>query len=593
MRGNPVTTEPAVLVVDEEVRNILEEVGFLTFFNNFKGHSEGITKQFVDTWKDGRVIIDKIKILVSAGLIVKVFELPNEGEVISRKKMNQVSQLTKFIKEKEIFCWLDSGITRELFPKPWDNIAMVLMKYLTLEGKFRKLFGHNIAFLNFVRNKEKGLMKMLVDFFSSKNSPTAEEDGDSESQKKESPVKNPNFKGGRKRKTPAQVLSSNLAKCSRRSSQLQRKSVGKPALLHVADTLEEERNLEEPLPSGVDLTDGPFEIMVGSWGIPPSPRKDCVVMKMEDNVKELLDKAGLLDFFKNFFDFSKSLSLQVAKRWDEGRVKVDGLVFTILEQLIAEASGLPIDGEVICRGKTNQVEKLSKFIRNNETFCWLQSGIARESLPAPWDRVVVQVMKYLTLEGKFRKLFGCHIAILNSIRNRVKINVPLLLLKSLEKSIKTVKSGKGKLPLHQGLLKMLVNYEKARITSAPLILKGNLIRTSGTLVSKAQLLLSLASLVPKTSVDSFDLEEEGDNPSEDTGVSIRKKEPMEKIKDSAKIPPNNQNVLKELKSHLKVLNSLGGSLTGTYAYINLLTLEITNYLKEVVSRLKELNSGRF
>eukprot|EP01018_Ginkgo_biloba_P038988 Gb_36378 [translate_table: standard] len=282
MGGDPVTTEPAVLVVDEEVRSILEEAGFLAFFNKFKGHSEGITRRFVDSWKDGCVIVDKIDFSVSAGLIAEVSGLPNEGEVISREKMNQVSRLTKFIKEKETFCWLDSGIARESLPKPWDRVAMVLMKYLTLEGKFRKLFGHHIAFLNFVRNKEKvnipsflfnslekslveaksgkgksplhqGLMKMLFDFVSSKNSPAAgpskgEEDGDSESQEKESPVKIPIVKGGRKRKTPAHVLSSNLAKCSRRSSRLQQKLVGKASLQDVADSSEEERNLEDPTP---------------------------------------------------------------------------------------------------------------------------------------------------------------------------------------------------------------------------------------------------------------------------------------------------------------------------------------------------------
>jgi len=67
---------------------------------------------------------------------------------------------------------------------------------------------------------------------------------------------------------------------------------------------------------------------------------------------------------------------------------------------------------------------------------------------------------------------------------------------------------------------------------------------------------------------------------------------VEDLKDSIKALPVNQNVLKELRSHLKILNGLGGSLTSTCACINLLSLEITNYLKEVVSRLKELNSGR-
>lgn len=69
--------------------------------------------------------------------------------------------------------------------------------------------------------------------------------------------------------------------------------------------------------------------------------------------------------------------------------------------LIAEVFGLPNKGEVIIRDKTNQVGQLTKFIRDDETFYWLHSSIARESLPKPWDRVAIQVMKYLTLEGKF------------------------------------------------------------------------------------------------------------------------------------------------------------------------------------------------
>eukprot|EP01018_Ginkgo_biloba_P040070 Gb_10384 [translate_table: standard] len=341
------------------------------------------------------------------------------------------------------------------------------------------------------------------------------------------------------------------------------------------------------------------------------------VIKIDDDVKEILEKAGLLDFFRKFTGFNESISRQVAESWDEGKVKVDGLVFTILKDFITEASGLSLEGEIINREKTNQIEQLTKFIREDETFCWLQSGIARESLPAPWDRVVIQIMKYLTLE---------------------------------------VKVGKGKLPLHQGLLKLLVNCEKARNPSPSATPKG-LLRPSGTPMSRAQLLLGPTAVAPKSSVESSESEEEEDSPSEDCRTSgckkgsTRKRKPapqtlaaslakcnrrsarlkeksakkikivdyisseeeksegedtnlgdqhrkekvsvpLEDNKDSAKSLSDNQTVLKELRSHLKILNGLGGSLTGTCACINLLSLEIANYLKEVVNRLKELNSGR-
>eukprot|EP01018_Ginkgo_biloba_P019204 Gb_06625 [translate_table: standard] len=67
------------------------------------------------------------------------------------------------------------------------------------------------------------------------------------------------------------------------------------------------------------------------------------------------------------------------------------------------------------------------------------------------------------------------------------------------------------------------------------------------------------------------------------GLRIPDKGPMKET-------DGTHNVVEELKCHLKILNGLGGSLTITYICINLLALEITNYLKEVVSNLKELSS---
>eukprot|EP01018_Ginkgo_biloba_P021711 Gb_02673 [translate_table: standard] len=236
-----------------------------------------------------------------------------------------------------------------------------------------------------------------------------------------------------------------------------------------------------------------------------------------------------------------------------------------------------------------------------------------------------------------------------------KINLPVFLFKSLEKSVKSVKASKGKLPLHHGLLKLLVNFEKAR-NPLPSVTPRGLVRSSGTPVSRAQLLLGPSAIAPESSAEPS-ISEEEDSPSEDCGTSGCKKGtnqkrkpvpqtlganlakcnrrsaklkekstekvkivdyisseeeksegedtnmgeqcgkekvsiPLEDNKDSAKIPTDNQSVLKELRSHLKILNGLGGSLISTCACINLLSLEIVNYLKEVVNRLKELNSGR-
>ena len=79
MGGDLITMEPTVLIVDEEVRSILEETGLLAFFKSFKGHSDSITRQFLKTWKEGRVCVDQVNFMVNVTLIAEVFGLPNEG----------------------------------------------------------------------------------------------------------------------------------------------------------------------------------------------------------------------------------------------------------------------------------------------------------------------------------------------------------------------------------------------------------------------------------------------------------------------------------------------------------------------------------
>ena len=55
------------------------------------------------------------------------------------------------------------------------------------------------------------------------------------------------------------------------------------------------------------------------------------VLKVDEDVKDLLEKASLLEFFRKFLCFNESISVQVAETWEEGRVIVNGLKFSILE----------------------------------------------------------------------------------------------------------------------------------------------------------------------------------------------------------------------------------------------------------------------
>eukprot|EP01018_Ginkgo_biloba_P031260 Gb_18254 [translate_table: standard] len=289
------------------------------------------------------------------------------------------------------------------------------------------------------------------------------------------------------------------------------------------------------------------------------------VLKVDEEVRGILEGAGLLSFFRKFMGFNEEISHQVVESWSDGK------------------------GQVITREKTNQVGQLTKFIKDDETFCWLDSGIAME--------------------------------------NKEKVNIPLFLLKYLEKSVNSIKAGKGKAPLHQGLMKLLFDYEKEKRSAAAGPTRRGFSRLSWTPVSKAWLLLGPTPISPapkfgeavsdseedsckrrstrlqKKSTEKAKIVDFVDPSEEDHTVSEVDKnmkggcsfkmagfEPLEK--GPVKGPDGTQTLIEKLRCHLKLLNGLGSSLSNTCACINLLTLEITNYLKEVVKTLKDLSAAK-
>eukprot|EP01018_Ginkgo_biloba_P033064 Gb_34016 [translate_table: standard] len=168
-----------------------------------------------------------------------------------------------------------------------------------------------------------------------------------------------------------------------------------------------------------------------------------------------------------------------------------------------------------------------------------------ESLPKPWDRVVVKFMKYLMME---------------------------------EKSVKYVKAKKGKTHLHQGLLNLLYENNKDKNSPVEIPSRGGFSKLSGIPASKEEKLLgpTRISLMLKYGENISDSDEGLDSHGEDIHLVGRKEEEdhndsdigknmkgdcyFKKVgtspsdKGPAKDLDDTQNLMEELKCHLKVLN---------------------------------------
>eukprot|EP01018_Ginkgo_biloba_P039011 Gb_11876 [translate_table: standard] len=274
-------------------------------------------------------------------------------------------------------------------------------------------------------------------------------------------------------------------------------------------------------------------------------------IRMDDDVKEILEKAGLLEFFRKFIGFNESISRQVAESWDEGKVKVDGLVFMISEDLIAEASDLPLEGEVISVRHRLRVPScaLGQTCHSN-----------------------YEISDARSWQGEAPLALG--------ITGNLLLGPTAVAPKSSAESSESEEEEES--PSEDCGTSVCKKGSSQKRKPPPKMLVASLAKCSRRSTKLKEKSAEKVKILDYISSEEEKTEREDVNPGDQ-----RKKEkvsvPVEDIKDSTKALPENQNVLKELRSHLKILNALGGSLTGTCACINLLSLEIANYLKEVVS----------
>lgn len=136
------------------------------------------------------------------------------------------------------------------------------------------------------------------------------------------------------------------------------------------------------------------------------------------------------------------------------------ILFEVNEELISKEIGLSCDGKKYKKHtKTQDLESLNAFFRDNENSVKKQSSFDREVLPKPQDKLCLAIMKYVTLEGRFKVFYFYHMPLLNHLRHKMILNFPFFLLTSLENLIKESHEASAlnpnlppPLPLHHGLI---------------------------------------------------------------------------------------------------------------------------------------------
>jgi len=92
-------------------------------------------------------------------------------------------------------------------------------------------------------------------------------------------------------------------------------------------------------------------------------------------------------------------------------------------------------------------------------------GVVRESIPKPWDDVDLVLIKYMTLEGRYKALIASHLFLLNHFifPEMDKVNFPFFIFDSMIISVEKVKHERAPLPLHGVVIKLVVDRVMAMV----------------------------------------------------------------------------------------------------------------------------------
>lgn len=190
-------------------------------------------------------------------------------------------------------------------------------------------------------------------------------------------------------------------------------------------------------------------------------------LKDDMTVWEILVNCGMTTFLKHCQGFKQALSRDIAMAWDQGLARVRELVIHFNEETLEAATGMKASESCIFREQKHTAEEMKQFRVGKEKIKKYQTAFERTLIPQPWYRVAHVLIQYITLEGHYKMVFRHHFALLSHFHHEIHINFPFFLLHSLGRSVNKVKKGRGQVPLHQGLIKLMVKW------ATPIILKRN------------------------------------------------------------------------------------------------------------------------
>jgi hypothetical protein len=147
--------EPGKFVVSEihkDCMQILEQKQWLSFFEKFEGFCEGIALDFAYSFDGEKATVGNFTLRVTEDSLALIIGLPQTGEKYFKTKHFKDKSWVPFISRSRVASvnW-KKGIPRSWLVHPWDELAYLIQKFITCEGRFNIIYLYHIKLLQHLR----------------------------------------------------------------------------------------------------------------------------------------------------------------------------------------------------------------------------------------------------------------------------------------------------------------------------------------------------------------------------------------------------------------------------------------------------------
>ena len=135
-------------LIHEKCLEIFEKKQWVPFFEKFDGYNEKASWEFAHSFDGERATIGKFTFRLSEYILAQMIGLPQQGERFFKIKQFEEKAWVPFLcRSRESSVKWKKGVPRSWLIHPWDEVAYIIQKFLTCEGRFSIIYLYHIKLM--------------------------------------------------------------------------------------------------------------------------------------------------------------------------------------------------------------------------------------------------------------------------------------------------------------------------------------------------------------------------------------------------------------------------------------------------------------